>query len=106
MTLQNEARRAGGAAGPETSLLGGLDSQEIARKSVPAQVELLRLQFLAARLHALGLKPLYHFLDEVERGADLRSHFEKYAALQADIILAYGGDRFPPALHVIGGGGR
>jgi hypothetical protein len=38
-----------------------------------------RLKYLAARLHPLGPKPLFHFLDEVERGADLRSHLERYA---------------------------
>jgi hypothetical protein len=54
-----------------------------------------RLQFLAARLHALGPKPLFHFLDEVERGEPLRAHLERYAALPADFIRAHGGDQFP-----------
>jgi hypothetical protein len=66
----------------------------------------LRLHFLAISLHALGPKPLFHFLDEVERGADLRSHLERYAALPADFIRALGGDRFAPALRVIDEGGR
>jgi hypothetical protein len=63
-----------------------------------------RLRFLAARLHALGPRPLYHFLREVEGGASLRSHLERYAALPAGFILANGGDRFAPSLHVIDGG--
>jgi hypothetical protein len=61
----------------------------------------LRLQFLAISLHALGPKPLFHFLDEVERGADPRSHLERYAALPADFIKANAGDRFAPSLHCI-----
>jgi hypothetical protein len=66
----------------------------------------IRLQHLARRLHGLGPKPLFHFLDEVERGADLRPHLERYAALPADFIKANGGDRFVPVLHIIAGGSR
>jgi hypothetical protein len=65
-----------------------------------------RLQYLARRLHGLGERPLFHFLDEFERGADLRPHLERYAALPAAFIKANGGDRFVPALHVIDGGKR
>jgi hypothetical protein len=61
----------------------------------------LRLQYLVTRLHDLGPKPLFHFLDEVERGADPRSHLERYAALPADFIKAHAGDRFAPSLHCI-----
>jgi hypothetical protein len=50
----------------------------------PSPAAQARLQFLAARLHALGPKPLFHFLDEVERGEPLRAHLERYAALPAD----------------------
>jgi hypothetical protein len=53
-----------------------------------------RLQRLAQRLHALGPVPLFHFLDEVERGEELRSTLETYAELPADLIKAYHGDRF------------
>ncbi len=66
----------------------------------------LRLQFLAARLHTLGPKPLFYFLSEIERGAEIRSHLEKYAQLPTDFIKAYHGDRFTPALHAINGRGR
>jgi hypothetical protein len=62
-----------------------------------------RLQFLAQRLHALGAKPLYHFLDEVERGAPLRAHLERYAALPADLIKAYHGDNFAAPFVIQGG---
>ena len=63
----------------------------------------LRFQFLAISLHALWPKPLFHFLDEVERSADLRSQLEKYARLPAEFIQAYGGDKFQPALHSLDG---
>jgi hypothetical protein len=53
-----------------------------------------RLRYLTERLHTLGPKPLFHFLDEVERGADLRAHLEAYAELPGDFIRANGGDQF------------
>lgn len=53
-----------------------------------------RLRCLACRLHALGEKPLYHFLTDLERGAPLRQTLEIYAELDADFIKAFGGDRF------------
>lgn len=60
-----------------------------------------RLQYLARRLHALGPKPLFHFLDEVERGAPLRAHLETYAELPADFIKANGGDQFMPRAFLV-----
>jgi hypothetical protein len=65
-----------------------------------------RLKFLAARLHALGPKPLFHFLDELERGADLRISLERYSRLPAEFVAAYGGRDFPPPAFAIKGGGR
>ncbi len=53
-----------------------------------------RLRHLARHLHSLGPKPLYHFLDEVERGADLRRHLEEYAKLPGEFIKDHGGDEF------------
>ena len=70
----------------------------------PAAGRRVRLQYLARRLHGLGERPLFHFLDEVERGADLRSHLERYAALPAAFIKANGGDKFAPIIRVIDGG--
>jgi hypothetical protein len=60
------------------------------------------LQYLAPRPHALGPKPLFHFLDEIERGTPLRPHLETYAALPADFIRAYGGNQFRPPFAVKG----
>jgi hypothetical protein len=70
----------------------------------PAAGRRVRLQYLARRLHGLGERPLFHFLDEVERGADLRPHLERYAALPAAFIKANGGDKFAPIVRVIDGG--
>jgi hypothetical protein len=36
----------------------------------------VRLKYLARRLHVLGERPLFHYLDEVERGYPLREHLE------------------------------
>jgi hypothetical protein len=45
-------------------------------------------------------------LDDVERGADLRSHLERYATLPAEFIRANGVDQVAPSLHAIDGGRR
>ncbi len=66
----------------------------------------LRRQRLVEHLHRLGPSPLYHFLNEVERGADLRQHLERYARLDPDFIAALGGSHFGPAVFVIDGGRR
>jgi hypothetical protein len=116
MTSQNETRRAGGAPGlRKSSFLAGLDNRDIPPKLLLAQgvisrkprtVREVRSKWLSARLHALGPKPLFHFLDELERGADLRAALARYAALPADFIRIYHGDRFAPALHTIAGSER
>jgi hypothetical protein len=103
-----------GAAGlGKLSLPGGIDNRVYPTKSARNQAEIsrnpaaarrLRLQYLARRLHGLGEKPLFHFLDEVERGEPLCPHLERYAALPADFIKANGGDRFAMPLFVIDGG--
>jgi hypothetical protein len=102
MIETRETRRAGGAAGSGNivSLMG--NDLENSRSQRPPQAQSsLRLKFLASRLHALGPQPLFHFLDEVERGADLRS--QEYARLPEEFINAYGGDKFRPALHSLDG---
>jgi hypothetical protein len=63
----------------------------------------LRLQFLAGRLHALGPRPLFHFLDDLERGADMWSILEVYGRLPAEFIKANGGDKFLEPFAIRGG---
>jgi hypothetical protein len=83
---------AGQRAGSPCRKSFGDDNRLLAQKHAAAQV---RLQFLAGRVHALGPAPLCHLFRDLERGADLRPTLETYAALPADLIKAYRGDRFP-----------
>ena len=82
--------------GPATArLVNGPRNERLGRRLANSNsARSIRLQHLARRLHALGPRPLFHFLDELERGADLRARLEQYAALPADLIRAYGGQ--PP----------
>jgi hypothetical protein len=66
----------------------------------------VRLKYLARRLHALGERTLFHFIDEVERGHPPREHPEKYARLDPDFVAALGGTHFGPPVFVIDGGRR
>src|SRR6202023_3952139 len=66
----------------------------------------VRLKNLARRLHALGERPLFHYLDEVERGYPMRGHLEDYARLDPDLVAAMGGTHFGPPVFVIEGGRR
>jgi hypothetical protein len=87
--------------------LGAFDASnhnEIPR--IPQAQNDVRLKFLAARLHALGPKPLYYFLREIEAGAGIRAHLERYARLPAGFIAAAGGDRFEPTASLVRGDGQ
>ena len=108
MSLQREARRAGGAAGLDYDAFpGGNCKSENALKTEVAQAQSrARLKFLAARLHGLGEKPLYYFLREIEAGAEIRPHLERYARLPAGFIAAAGGRDFPPSAFAIRGDGQ
>jgi hypothetical protein len=86
-----------GRAGLEHAFPGGNCSSEIPPKTDVAQAK-SRLKYLAQRLHAHGPRPLFHFLAEIETGADLRSSFEEYAQLPVDFVKANRGDQFPPAV--------
>jgi hypothetical protein len=60
-----------------------------------------RLRRLAGRLHALGERPLFEFLQELDNGAQLWPRLERYAALNPEFIRALDGDRLP-TLRVVG----
>ena len=66
----------------------------------------LRRQRLVEHLHRLGPAPLGHFLREVENGASIPDHLERYAQIDPELVRALGGDRFAPVLHVIAGSSR
>jgi hypothetical protein len=63
----------------------------------------IRLRFLAERLHALGEKPLWHFLTDIEGGKPFRPTLEEYATLPADFIKSNGGDEFLSPFSIEGG---
>jgi hypothetical protein len=58
----------------------------------PRSIPLVRLQYLAARLHALGPRPTYELLRELAAGADLLNRLEVYARLDPDMVRALGAD--------------
>jgi hypothetical protein len=66
----------------------------------------VRLRQLARRLHALGPRPLYELLRELDAGADLGERLERYAGLPADFIAAWGGDVMPPPVRDLEAAGR
>jgi hypothetical protein len=64
----------------------------------------LRRQRLVEHLHRLGPAPLGHFLREVENGASIPDHLERYARIDPAFVRALRGDQHAPGLHVIDGG--
>jgi hypothetical protein len=54
-----------------------------------------RLRRLAGNLHALGARPLFEFLAELDSGADMWARLERYASLNPEFIRALDGDRLP-----------
>jgi hypothetical protein len=61
----------------------------------PPSIPDVRLQRLAARLHALGPRSTYELLRELAAGADLFIRLEVYARLDPDVVRALGGDVLP-----------
>jgi hypothetical protein len=61
----------------------------------------LRRQRLVEHLHRLGPAPLGYFLREVENGASIHEHLERYAKIDPEFVRACGGDRHPPVLWVV-----
>jgi hypothetical protein len=103
MAFISERPARGAAAGlPGALSFDGDTSSYLARNSASVQAK-SRLKYLAQRLYALGPKPLFHLLDEVEGGAPLRAHLEEYASLPADFIKANRGDEFLPPFTIEGG---
>ena len=72
----------------------------------PANLD-ARLRHLAAQIYALGPRPLYELLRELDAGAPLRPRLEAYARLQASFIRANNGDELDERpLFAIAGGRR
>jgi hypothetical protein len=80
------------------------ETRQVRQPGIDARARLCR-QRLVSHLHRLGPAPLGHFLREVENGASIPDHLERYAAIDLEFVRALGGDKFAPRfLHVIGGG--
>jgi hypothetical protein len=58
---------------------------------VPPDLQALRRDFVARRVHALGPRPLYELLRELASGADLLTRLEAYARLDPALTAALGG---------------
>ena len=70
----------------------------------PRSIPDVRLQYLAARLHALGPRSTYELFREIAAGADLFNRLEVYVLLDPDIVRALGADVLPiDFVSVIGG---
>jgi hypothetical protein len=98
---------AAGNCGARRTSLGKIDPSDIARNHLAAQAQFARLrrQRLVEHLHRLGPAPLGHFLREVENGASISDHLERYAEINPAFVRALGGDRFATTLHAIAEGG-
>lgn len=107
MPFQHETGRAVGADRlGQSSFHSRIDNPKIAPKppTKQAQFEAIRRQRLVEALHRLGPAPLGYFLREVENGANIPDHLERYAKIDPAFVRALGGDRYAPVLHVIDGG--
>jgi hypothetical protein len=91
---------------PAQAIIAAVEAPDGARFECRLCGNRVRLQHLARRLHALGERPLFHYLNEVERGHDLREHLEAYARLDPDFVATMGGSHFGPPVFVIDGGRR
>jgi hypothetical protein len=74
-----------------------LAQTEAQRARKPPAIPTERLRHLARRIHALGERPLFELLRELEAGAPLRPRLERYAELSSDVVKRLGADRLPTA---------
>jgi hypothetical protein len=70
-----------------------------------AEIPIVRLHYLASRIHRLGPRPLFEFLRELAAGADLFDTLERYARLVplAGFIEDLNGDQLPPPARLVRG---
>ena len=89
---------------PAQAIIAAFEEPDGARVEGRLCGDRVRLKHLARRLHALGERPLFPYLDEVERGYPLREPLEDYARLDPDLVAAPGGSHFGPTVFAIEGG--
>jgi hypothetical protein len=78
--------------------------QPIASTFVTEVQERLRRQRLVEQLHALGPAPLGHFIREIENGACIPDHLDRYSRIDPEFVRAFRGDRYVPTLNAVEGG--
>jgi hypothetical protein len=83
-----------------------LPADRAARQRGLAARAKLRRQRLVEHLHRLGPQPLGYFLREIEAGASIPEHLEKYSTIDPNFVRDLGGDQYPPLLWAIDGGRR
>jgi hypothetical protein len=106
MAQSHEARRVVGAAGlGDLSFRERIDGPRNPTKYIVAQGQTARRRRLIENLHRLGPAPLGYFLNEVENGASIPDHLERYSQIDPEFVRVLGGDRFSPALIAIDGDG-
>jgi hypothetical protein len=81
--------------------MNDLHARAVARNEIP----IVRLQYLASRIHKLGQRSLFELLRELASGADLMFVLERYARIEplAGFITQLNGDRLPPPARLVGG---
>ncbi len=62
----------------------------------------LKRQRQAAHLLSLGPRPVLEALIEVAAGAELDTVLADYARLDREVVIALGGDKFPPSIFAVG----
>ena len=62
----------------------------------------LKRQRQVARLLSLGPRPVLEALIEVAAGAELDTVLADYARLDREVVIALGGDKFPPSIFAVG----
>jgi hypothetical protein len=103
MPPKKENRRACNAAARQDSLSHEPANSQKSLTPQAARIPVARLRHLARLIHALGPRPLFELLRQLDGGAELHPTLEAYARLPANFIAAYGGDRLMPPRAVDGG---
>jgi hypothetical protein len=57
-------------------------------------------------IHRQGPVVLGYLVEALAAGSDLRATVAEFAEIDGDFVRGLGGDRFPPTVHAIDGGGR
>jgi hypothetical protein len=58
-----------------------------------------RLRYLAPKIHALGVRPLFELLCELSRSSAALARFEAYASIDVDTLHTFSGSEMPPNLY-------